>query len=435
MQGGDESGSSFHDPTLFAKPGTILAALVEQVASVVEQRIGITGSRASPRGAVARRRQAIDNLLANVAGFALAANHAAGQRLAIATAKTKPTRYDRSIVNRRVIAPMLHALEAAGLIVVHPAVFKQRITTIEPSEVFYKALRDADVSLKDLRRDGLGEAIVLSARSQREGRFGEPAPKDRIDYEDNDRSVKYREEMERINVFLNAATLEFDGVVQAPVALRRTFLLRAPDDPVSFDLNGRLVGGWWLSLPSSERYRITLNGEQLADLDFRGMFIQLAYRLGGDVLSEQFDPYAVPGLEKYRDGAKKAVLSLLGRVGVMRKLSSELKAQLPEGWTASRVVAAVSELHPDIAHLFGKDIGVELMFLESQILVALLLRLAAAEIAALPMHDGIMVARSNRDAARKIMAEVSAELLGGPPLPVTEKSITRPPHLNRPLLL
>jgi hypothetical protein len=76
--------------------------------------------------------------------------------------------------------------------------------------------------------------------------------------------------------------------------------------------------------------------------------------------------------------------------------------------------------------MFGKDLAVDLMFQESQILVAVLLRLVEEAIPALPMHDGIMVPQSRKARASVIMREASGEFLGNAPLPVTEKLIKQP---------
>ncbi|WP_245496225.1 hypothetical protein [Rhizobium leguminosarum] len=63
-----------------------------------------------------------------------------------------------------------------------------------------------------------------------------------------------------------------------------------------------------------------------------------------------------------------------------------------------------------------------LMALESKILVGILLELASKGVAALPMHDGIMVAASNKQLAIETMRKVSEEKVGRP-LQVVEKAI------------
>ena len=65
--------------------------------------------------------------------------------------------------------------------------------------------------------------------------------------------------------------------------------------------------------------------------------------------------------------------------------------------------------------------GLELMFTESRILLAAMSRLLDQGVAALPMHDGMMVARGSSDAARKAMEEASMQELGST-LPVAVKA-------------
>ncbi len=145
-----------------------------------------------------------------------------------------------------------------------------------------------------------------------------------------------------------------------------------------------------MDLWGDKRHRITISGEPIADLDFVSMFAMLAYVSATGRLPSG-DPYAVPGLEHHRDAAKLGVLSLLSRSNAMKRLSPELKAALPDGWTASDLVEAMSWHHPRISHLFGSDIGIELMNTESSILMAVLTELAERGVPALGMHDGINV--------------------------------------------
>lgn len=166
---------------------------------------------------------------------------------------------------------------------------------------------------------------------------------------------------------------------------------------------------------------MAINGEPLAGLDFTGRFIQLAYLQTGIELPD-WDPYLIDGLEDYRDGIKLALLISLSRIGPMKLLKPELKALLPVGWAYKNLVAILKEQHPAISHLFGADRGLDLMFSESQILVALLLRLAEIGIHALLMHDGILVPRSRKVEVMLIMQEVSKHQVGVM-LPVKEKTI------------
>ena len=65
------------------------------------------------------------------------------------------------------------------------------------------------------------------------------------------------------------------------------------------------------------------------------------------------------------------------------------------------------------------------MWQDSEILMMVLTRLMRKGIPALPMHDGIMVQESVKDAAIAIMEQASRELLNGVTLPVELKALPK----------
>lgn len=153
------------------------------------------------------------------------------------------------------------------------------------------------------------------------------------------------------------------------------------------------------------------------------MFIQLAYAHLGAVMPEG-DPYMISGLEAYRSTVKKLVSSLFFRDGMASRFPRDIE-KLPPPWTMQKFVSAVSVRHKAIAALFGSDIGFRLMYAESEVLVAVLLELASQGVAALPMHDGLMVAETHRSVAIAVMEQTSQVKLGRA-LVVVEKPISRP---------
>lgn len=415
--------SIFLDPWLTAE-GDAMKALSETIVERVEREISTGMTRQAKLRDLSRRRLAVENITANIVALSLSPHVDPGNHLAIATAKSKPTRYDREDYPKRVLAPILQGMEAQDLLIRHPYVFKQRNTTVEPTDGLMSSISRHGVRLADIGRAPGGETIWLNARTG-EVDFRDHTPlKCRIQYADTSETLALRAEMERINAHINHADFRFAGEPQVPVALRRMFLLRSQDDAHAFNLSGRLFGAWWQSLKSNRRHLITVGGEPIADLDYSGAFLQLLYiRETGKLFMG--DPYSIPGLEEYREGAKGAMLSLLSRSDQMKRLTPELRALLPEGWTARRLVEGFSRYHAAIAGKFGRDVGVELMATESQIMVALLLRLETLGIPAMGLHDGIQVAVSDKDKAAEVMVEVSGRLLGVA-LPVKEKAIRTP---------
>lgn len=420
-----EPPSIFLDPWLTSR-GDPLAAIVDHLMTITAQH-SKPRMRSERRDATERRRFLYGNIVANLAHLALSPTREAGSALAIATAKTKPTRYSRGDYPQGLLRGAVGSLQAAGMLTVSPYVFRQRTTTVEPTPAFIGFLDRHGVRLRDIGRDAGGETIWLRAREEEAGNYwrrNAPLGKRLVHYDDTEETIRLRAEMERITTFLEDAGIACAGEPTGPLALRRSFLLRTPNAPRAFNLNGRIAGGFWQTLKTDKRHLITIGGEDIVDLDYASMFAVLAYLKATGRLPAG-DPYLIPGLEKHRDGAKLALISLLSRSGALKLLAPKLKAALPEDWTARQLVEAMTTRHGPIVHLFGRDVGIELMHTESRILMAVLLELADKGIPALPMHDGINVKASDRETALETMQTVSAKLLGVA-LPVREKPIWRP---------
>ncbi|PSJ51736.1 hypothetical protein C7I84_27030 [Mesorhizobium ephedrae] len=96
----------------------------------------------------------------------------------------------------------------------------------------------------------------------------------------------------------------------------------------------------------------------------------------------------------------------------MQRLSPEVKEKLPPGWTARRLRDAVATKHPALVPLFGTDFALDLMALESRIMVAVLLDLMRQRIPALPQHDGMQVPASREEEVREAMRKASLAVTG-----------------------
>lgn len=356
----------------------------------------------------------VSSIVANLK--VLHVNHRWGQYLALPMKHAALTRYDRPGFG--LLPQIVGSMERAGLIMVHPAKAHIRRTGVEAISWLRADLTRPDIPIADVGRAEGEEVIRLSARVGRDQQ-GDKLPAILVDYQDSEETLRLRGEMEEINAFLTAQRIEVKGEPQAGVRLTRRFLLRSPSSPIDFNLHGRLYGAFWLSMPKALRDGLTINGEHIADLDFASMFPRLAYaRVGAE--PPEGDLYAIPGLEEHRGGVKAGFAVILSSSNEMTRLPSGVKGALPAGWTGRRLAEAIGSKHPALVPLFGKDIAMELMFTESCILVAVLLRLARMGIAALPMHDGIMVPHRNEGIAARTMAKVGM-ITTGAYLPVVAK--------------
>lgn len=68
-------------------------------------------------------------------------------------------------------------------------------------------------------------------------------------------------------------------------------------------------------------------------------------------------------------------------------------------------LSLIRQEHAPIAHLFGTGIGYRFMFIESGVLIEAVLDCFANGITALPLHDSVLVAESDAEAARAIMEQ------------------------------
>jgi hypothetical protein len=246
-----------------------------------------------------------------------------------------------------------------------------------------------------------------------------------LDYADTAETNAMRDDMRRINAWLERASITFvdDGAEPVDVhdrTLRRLFVI-LEGDPLGqrFDLSGRLFGGFWQGLQRQRRSEIRIDGEPVATIDYSSMFARLAYASKG-VRPPTGDLYAIPGLQNHRDAVKLGVNALLFDQHARRQWpkTEEAGQRLPSGWTLGRFRRALVERHPVIAECIGRGLGFHLMHTESEIMARVLTTLLSEAVTALPLHDGLLVRRSHASKAKVAMGEVSWEMISYV-LPVT----------------
>ncbi len=165
-------------------------------------------------------------------------------------------------------------------------------------------------------------------------------------------------------------------------------------------------------LPEEQRTELLLNGEEVIELDYSAMHPHLLYCWAGQQCPEGFYESIMAGCGCTRFIAKQVALIALNTAspqGLAGAINSdkrnELKANLTrpvpkpilydelkaQNITAMQVVTAIKQAHPAIAkYLFTRPAN-RLMLVESDILVAVLLRLMELGIPALPIHDSLVI--------------------------------------------
>lgn len=356
--------------------------------------------KSTRQDAASRRQDMVANLVANFA--ALTAYRPAGSRLIVSTRHPKHTRYVRPSFPPKAFVAMVGTLERLGYLDRIAGTHNGLRTTLSPTRRLLDHLPHFGSTPAVGRLRG-AESIILKA----------PVPRNRVkvlvEYEDTEQSIRLRAEMETINDAINGSAITLNGQRQLPVHMGRQFLLPSKDTAPRFDGHGRLYWGWWINMERPERRGITIDGHPVVELDYSGMFARLAYAEMG-VAPPEGDLYE--GFDMSREAGKTAISALLCRVGPMVRLPPDLKAELGEGWSGSRVTAAVQSRYQAIAPLFGEGIWPRLMFTESRIMVSVLLELIRRGIVALPIHDGLLVGEPHAEVCAQVMREAALKVTG-----------------------
>ncbi|MBR0791122.1 hypothetical protein JQ631_18750 [Bradyrhizobium manausense] len=217
-------------------------------------------------------------------------------------------------------------------------------------------------------------------------------------------------QMRRINEFLRSADIEVtgqntglslgkDGQVIAPYrrSLRRIF------NNADWKQGGRLAGGFWMGMERAERFeRIRIDGERIADVDYRQLFPRLAYVRAGKPQPEG-DIYDVAGDASGRDGWKTLMNAMLFSDGSLRNWPEDTLQHFPSGTKLRDAIKMLLARHAPIANLFGAGLGFQLMRIESDMLIGIITHLASIGVTALPLHDAVLVAESKADVAADAM--------------------------------
>lgn len=284
-----------------------------------------------------------------------------------------------------------------------------RSTTIYPAERLLSRIRDRDLSLADLGTKEIFETIVL--KRPKNGPFDKGG---KIEYDDTPVTIRYRQEMERINAYLAAVEIDFDetALVEDRTVDLTSRRLRRVFTNGSFECGGRLFGGFWQNLKKVERADGLLMDEQsVRTLDYSQMALRIAYGVVGHDPPEG-DGYVLPDLEEYRAAVKIVFNSMLSSDRRLTRAPKGTREYLPRVVPFLFVLRRLEEHHAGLLPLFYTGAGHRLQFIESQIMVQLLLRLQDNGIAALPIHDAVIVAQSLVAKTRNIMERVFKEETG-----------------------
>ncbi len=277
---------------------------------------------------------------------------------------------------------------------------------IVPTKRMAKFLSLQSFDVNALKRLDEPEVLILKTGKDEEG---QSVP---IDYRDTARTKLMRAQVKRINKWLRNASINIldggggvhlgkDGQV---VVVHRRSLRRIFNNSI-WQNGGRLAGGFWMSMSRSERFeRIRLDGERIADVDYRQLFPRLAY-VRAQAEQPEGDIYDVAGDGSGRDGWKMLLNAMLFADGPLGNWPKGAREHFPAGVKLRDAIDMLKRKHAPIAHLFGTGLGFELMRHESDMLISIMTHLFKNGVTALPLHDAVLVAHTHAETAKQLMQD------------------------------
>jgi len=268
-------------------------------------------------------------------------------------------------------------------------------TLVSPGPRLLTRMAAAGITSGDFgRRDG-EELVVL--RSPRDAEDSAEL----VEYIDTAETRAYRAEIRAINTYLAAADIGYQG--PATYDDKDRFLVRR-FTRASFESGGRLWGGFWQNMSKAHRLaHVTINGEEVAALDYSGMVVRTMYALIGETPPEG-DAYALD-VDIPRSTVKTLTAACLFAEKPLKNWPGDTAGK-GNGVPLKDAIRAVAARHPALVPHFFSGIGHRAMFMESEILIDVLLRLVERDIPALPIHDAVLVPESALREAEDVMRDV-----------------------------
>jgi len=281
-------------------------------------------------------------------------------------------------------------------------------STIRASARLRRYMEDREIGLEDLGRDPelLGDPVILRSPKLKGKTKTLPVP-------EGEPAATFRSELLRLNDWLARADIVCDGHDEhgRPRDTGDRWLRRIFNNG-RLDEGGRLYGGFWQSMGKDARIEDLFIGEEpVVSLDFGQCAINIAYAQQG-ARPPAGDLYAVPGLERHREGVKALLNALLHSPKALGRFPRGTRQWFPKRFKVEDVVERVISHHSAIRPLLHSGFGMRGFFIESQILMRCLLDLMERGIVALPIHDCLVVPLPAANIAREVMQASFREIAG-----------------------
>ena len=264
----------------------------------------------------------------------------------------------------------------------------------------------------------------------------EDGSKELIDYTDNPRTIRIREELTAYNELLGSVNIELREQSGLTVlkdlnhqVVQRKFIDNGEVDSQGqplFNSGGRSSSAWTSLSGSDERPNIFIDGQKTVEVDYQASAINVIYRVLNGVVYTG-DPYtiSVGGIKIPRHlvktiatislnantvkGAVTAIGSKYGELASSHKGDNQDKYKeyksLKKRVKLKDILEAFLNKHQSIRHMFlrGKEVGNKVQCLESDLVFAVVSELTSRSIPTLTVHDSFIVKATDKDTLENLM--------------------------------
>lgn len=256
------------------------------------------------------------------------------------------------------------------------------------------------------------------------------------DYLDDDRTRQMRTEVDHINRQMGYYQVDIDDVniIRTEHYLIIPHVAKGSCNPsnvyipnkkpylrrvfcrASFDYGGRLYGPWQ-NIPKHYRKRLTINGEPVAEPDFKCLHAQLLYAVAGRSIDEAFDPYRADGDFDRLYGKLALLIGVNARTtqATIRALAGAIQKHRKEDFLdisyAAAILRRVKQINDPIKQFIGSDQGVKLQKIDGDLAIQVIQACMKDNIPVLPVHDSFIVPERYKCRTEEHMARELAETI------------------------
>ena len=192
------------------------------------------------------------------------------------------------------------------------------------------------------------------------------------------------------------------------------------------------------SISSKDRLRFKINGESVSEIDYSGLHLQMLYAFEG-INYEKEDVYDVGDwfkkhnltFEQSRKAVKKMILIMINASSQskmwysFRKEWNEIigkKKNSPIAWI-DELEFLIRKKHQSISKYFCSNKGIELQWIDGELIREVCYHFSQKGICVLPIHDSIIIQKRYSNEAQKIMSEKFSLKFNGFKCPTKIKSL------------